>query len=192
MKFAATSHSPLGTHSGSSGRELHDRVLAGLVQPSQFLQGSLLEDVWLVRTDDEEGRRNATVTLRFDSPVSPGPELLSEDIHSSDLLTLKLAVLYALDAQRGWANAAHSLPQYLSGLLVLTRWRNAQGIRRLVISRPPSSKHSLAVLSKTAPVSFCRSKSASISILQTSVPGRRCCQSVTDDCSPISLPAVSE
>lgn len=115
---------------GYRSRVQHDTVLDRLVKPSVFMNDSLTDDIYLIQTDDPNGRRRSVNRIDFAKPVLPGPVLLTDDQHVHDLLTLKLSVIFAFDVQLGWKTAAQGLSQTVCNLLTLVRWRNAQGITR--------------------------------------------------------------
>lgn len=112
------------------GRRLHDEVLARFPKHRYFVNDSLLDDVYFIRTDNPEERRYGTIKIDFTTPVAPGPELLTDPDHADDLLTAKICLIYAFDQQLGWAGSALSIRPFFTSLVNLVRWRNSQGIHR--------------------------------------------------------------
>jgi integrase len=111
-------------------RENHDQVLGSLPRPSFLSEGtSLLDDEWSICTGDLAGAMDGIRTIRFDAPVAPGPELLTDRGNLHDLITAKLYVYYGF--VDGFATTFETSRRSLNSLLTMIRWRNCQGLRSM-------------------------------------------------------------
>lgn len=110
---------------------IHDQALKRLPRPTWLAEGSLLDNTWLVRTDDPAARRGATMTIRFDVPVAPGPVRLTDPTLEHDLLTAKLYGYYGLSSSDGWHSNGDSAALDVKNLLTLIRWRLDRGISHM-------------------------------------------------------------
>lgn len=113
-----------------TARQFHDEVLARIPKHRYFINDSLLNDVYLVRTDNPEERRYGTIKLNCNTPIAPGPEFLTDPAHVDDLLTVKICLIHAFDPQHGWAGSALSILPFFNSLVNVVRWRNSHGIPR--------------------------------------------------------------
>lgn len=118
-------------------REEHDRLLGALERPPILIgDGSLRDDLWLLRPDGPRSRRKVTIDFRV--PVAPGPVLLTDPVNIGDLLTAKLYLYYGLsNGFEGRTNSARVLVRSWIDLLYVIRWRVAQGLPRMAdVTRP--------------------------------------------------------
>ncbi|WP_207484957.1 site-specific integrase [Arenibaculum pallidiluteum] len=105
-----------------------DDVLARLPHPVWLVNGSVLDNAWTIRTDDHRLKRSATVTIRFDVPLAPGPVLLTDPSFGRDLLTAKLYAYWGLSASDGWRSEALVTLIDVNALFTLVRWRVSRGV----------------------------------------------------------------
>lgn len=105
-------------------------VLKRLLHQDWFKGHSFCDNIWPVETEDPTRRRKTLHYIDFETPVLPGPRLLTDPEFSSDLLTAKLYVYYGLSPSDGWSDSAAVMQLDFRCLVTLIRWRLNHGIKR--------------------------------------------------------------
>ncbi|WP_404286615.1 hypothetical protein ACD578_16420 [Microvirga sp. RSM25] len=114
--------------SGSPGT-LHDQIIGGLAAPSWLREGSLLDNRWIIGTEDPQKRRNTDIALRFDSVLAPGLRL-SDPRCEHDSITAKLLVYWSLSPSEGSHSSGASVAILHRNYLQFVRWRLSCGLKR--------------------------------------------------------------
>lgn len=111
--------------------DINESVLADYDVPPWLISGSLLDDEWVIQTEDPNGRRFTQIPIKFSVPIAPGNIRLTDPSHQHDLLTCKLYILHGLDANHGWTTSAITMRASFRALLDLIRWREHVGLHRM-------------------------------------------------------------
>src|SRR5258708_7635127 len=95
-------------------------ALSSLPRPGWMKNGSPLDLIWEIETDDPKGRRNTRARLNFDVGLYPGERLTAAE-HDHLLLTAYLFVYHGLMPQGGWTSSARKAADSWRDLLWLLR-----------------------------------------------------------------------
>lgn len=107
---------------------LHDQII-GALPPAKWLRSkTLLDNRWIIGTEDPTKRRNTNQAIIFDVPILPG-EYLSHEQHESDLITAKLLTYYSLHPSEGIFTTAAGAGIFVRSYIQFVRWRLSRGIR---------------------------------------------------------------
>lgn len=110
--------------------DLHDQILRELPRPPWLVEGSLLDDIWVVRTLDPTLVRKSSRRIRFDAVVARGSGRLTDPAYEHDRITAKLLCFYCLSPapSGGITSSSTVAAQIVQGYYTFVRWRLAQGI----------------------------------------------------------------
>lgn len=101
---------------------LHDQFIGALPSVNWLRSETLLDNRWLIGTEDKTKRRNTTQAIIFDVPILPG-EYLSHPQHERDLVTAKLVAYYSLHPSEGVFSAAAGVGIFVRNYIQFVRWR---------------------------------------------------------------------
>lgn len=146
-------HAPLGTATyertglvrdkeltwvpGAGGREVHDRVLAGMPVMSFIVGGSIKDDAVRIRTSPPDERRSGGKVIRFDDVVGPGGVRLNGPGMEHHLVTAKVLLNSGLQGPLAWTTSDIHMKAFFRSFTLLIRFMGANGIHRMADLREP-------------------------------------------------------
>lgn len=114
----------------SRPRSRHDEILGALSKPHWLVEGTLLDNKWIVQIGDPENE--SPLTVDFDQPITPWPDAksLADPTFELDLITIKLVFILALKPKPlGWITSKKSVTaNIVNNYIDFIRWRTDRGV----------------------------------------------------------------
>ena len=129
MVRSATDRSAALPKPNASRRKEHDAILGAIPTPKWLVSGSLLDDVYEVRTADPDKLKRSTFKTRFDAPIALYSRL-NDPIYEKDLITAKLLLITAMSDSQTYINNASGASLFVRNYTMFVRWRLGQSVWR--------------------------------------------------------------
>ncbi|MBY3201767.1 hypothetical protein [Rhizobium laguerreae] len=109
----------------------HDTLISVLPRRRWLKSHSLMENKWIIETEDPETKRFTEEEIDFDVPLVGWPHqtILTDPTSEHDLITAKRFLFYVQEPRPlGWSKVALSARREFESWLQFTRWRLNRGI----------------------------------------------------------------